>query len=407
MPRPNSQRFQKIILIFLFALSVIGIAFALYFMFFRVPPSQEKVVESDSPQSQTDLPISKEGVPPSVTETKPSTLPQADAIAKGSVTQTENLLLAPVEAAELRQDKMHYYDERDGKFYTIDKNGVIKELSKREFTDAQNIIWNKDGDKVVVEFPDGSNIVYDFTSGKQVTLPKHWEDFHFSPTSNELIAKSMPLDPNGRALVVSNADGSNVRAVQALGENADKVLINPSPQGQVIAFSDTANESYGLGRSMLIPLGKNQENFKGLVIEGFGFEPLWSTRGDYLIYSVSGESSQNLPLLWIVNGSVKNMGDGRQNLGLNTWAHKCTFTDISELYCAVPSSLPPYAGMQPDIAKGIPDVVYKIDLTTRQSILIGTTDTKASMTNLHISSDKQILYFTNENTGLIQSMRLK
>ena len=69
--------------------------------------------------------------------------------------------------------------------------------------------------------------------------------------------------------------------------------------------------------------------------------------------------------------------------------------------------LPAQAGLQRDIAFGIEDIIYKIDVESGRSSLVGSTDVNASMTRLRISSDGRILYFINESTGLLQSMHLK
>jgi hypothetical protein len=400
---------KKMLLVLLFLTSAIVIALLLFFVFFRPMKIGNDSTLLETPEDQGIFPQAKEGEGNIIDSLSSSNqhLPQADQIAKGGITKTNTITSVPVVSAEIQENQMQYYNEQDGKFYRVNEKGEIQTLSNTSFPQAQTVTWNQQVDKAILEFPDGSNIVYDFSSGHQVTLPKHWEDFHFSADDKEIIAKSMGLDSNNRALVVSNTDGSNVQAVQALGDHADKVMVVPSPQGQIIAFSDTASEESEFGKSFIVPLGKNQENFKGLTIEGFGFEPLWSPRGDYLLYSASGESSNNLPLLWLVNGSINALGENRHSLGLNTWVEKCTFAGISSVYCAVPTSLPAYAGLQKELANGIPDLLYKIDLTTGRLTRMGTTDTGASMINLRVSKDEQLLYFINEETGLLESMYLK
>lgn len=403
-----SERTKKMFLLLLFLIFCVGIAFALYFVFFQTGTKEQELTEEEylSVFESASLPTSLEGNQTSSSLTE-ETLPKADEVAKGGVTKTQTLTLSPVGASKLQGNAINYYDKNDGKFYSIDEQGNVKNLSQVTFPQAKGVYWNAQADKAVIEFPDGSNVVYDFVTNTQITLPKHWEDFHFSPSaSGEIIAKSIGENPGNRALIVSNADGSNVQAVQALGENADKVLISPSPHDQVIAFSDTASESTGFGTNFLIPLGKNKENFKGLIVDGFGFAAIWSPRGDLLLYSASDIENDD-PQLWTVSGSVDRLGDNRQRLGVKTWVDKCVFSAQTEVYCAVPEYLPPHAGLQRSLAKGIPDNIYKIDLQSGRSTLIGSTDVRASLINLHISSDGKILYFINEETGLLQSIHLQ
>jgi hypothetical protein len=218
----------------------------------------------------------------------------------------------------------------------------------------------------------------------------------------------MPLDPGSRVLVVSNNDGSQAKAVQALGENADKVQVNPSPNDQVIAFSDTAdNLSSSVDRRAIIPIGKNQENFKSLTVEGFGFEAIWNTRGSTILYSVYGDFSSNKPLLWTVNGSASSLGDNRRSIGLNTWADKCIFTDVTTAYCAVPQNLPQNSGFQRSVYTNYPDDIYKINLSTGNSVLVARPEQDTAISNLFISSDGAFLFYTNTLNGRLEFIKLK
>ncbi len=402
---------RKILAISLFVLSVFGIGAALYFAFFRSSPTQ-----SLPPAGETIVPIQGGTFPVGgsagerpVTNEGEGALPPASTVAQGGITQTTELTTSAVSNIALANNgsSMNYYDPTDGHFYTIDASGAVHKLSDRTFPDVKTAKWNHAGEKAVLEFPDGSNIVYDFQNQTQVTLPAHWEDFAFSPVKDELIAKSMALDPNNRWLVTSNADGSNVRAFQALGENANKVQIAWSPNDQVIAFADTVPSQGSLDRKLIIPIGKNQENFKGLTVEGLGFLPHWSPDGSTLLYSAFGDFSDAKPLLWLVNATPGTMGQNRRSIGLNTWADKCAFADAASLYCAVPTSLPSNAGLQRTLFRHTPDNLYKIDLATGRSSLVAIPTNNAAMEHLTVSKDGANLFFINEGTGKLERLRLK
>ncbi|MFH1253201.1 MAG: hypothetical protein V1664_02615 [Candidatus Uhrbacteria bacterium] len=409
-----SEHQKKILLILAFVISVIGIGTLLYFMFFA--PSSGQIsgpIDGITGGNITgQLPSAQTGTPTAITTPSETTenLPEAAEIANGGLTKTNILTTGSVSGTSLSLDgkNMNYYDTKDNRFYTINTDGTYTKLSNKQFPDAENISWNTGGDKAVIEFPDGSNVVYDFTSEIQVTLPKHWEEFEFSPANDEIIAKSIGLDPDSRAIVVSNDDGSQVRAVQALGENADKVQINPSPNDQIIAFSDTGDVQVGgLDRRMIIPVGKNKENFKGLVVEGLGFEAIWNTRGSTILYSVYGSFSNNKPLLWVVDGSANSLGGNRRSLGLNTWVDKCVFTDATTAYCAVPQDLPNNSGFQPSMYKNTSDDVYKINLTSGSSNLIARPAESTCLKNLFISDDGSTLYYSNALNNRLEYIKLK
>ena len=241
------------------------------------------------------------------------------------------------------------------------------------------------------------------------SLPKHWTDFQFSPLRDEFIAKSLALDPNNRWLVMSSADGSNVRAFQPLGQNENKVTVSWSPNDQIVAFADTADSIVGggLSRKMILPVGKNGENLKGLIVEGLDFRPLWAPDGKQLLYSVVSDYSNRKPLLWASDAEPATMGENRRSLGVNTWADKCVFASKSKLYCAVPVGLPDNAGLQRVMFQDLPDNLYQIDLNSGVTSLTAVPEVETTMNNLTITEDGTMLYFLNAKTGKMERLRLK
>ncbi len=405
-----SERLKRILFIAGFLGIIVVVAYAIYAVFFRspsqvitTPPSVE-----EEPGGTSGLPGAGEGSPtrPTSPTTGTTDLPVAE-VADGGITQTERLTASEIMAATLAGDGsgVNYYDPDDGKFYTVNSDGEISPLSDATFPDAETIVLDEAADTVVIEFPDGSNIIYDFESEDQTTLPAHWEEFDFSSTGTEVIAKSIGNDPNARALVVTSTDGSKTQVIAALGDNADLVDVAWSPNDQVVAFSNTGGSQSGFGRNMILPIGKNDENFKGLVVEGLAFHAIWSPDGARILYDVTGPTSSYRPLLWIVDGTPKTMGDDRRSLGLNTWVEKCTFADASTIYCAVPQYLPENAGLQPAI-NTIQDSIYRIDVDSGKVRLIGEPEDRTQMSNLAVSADGRYLYYTDED-GRLQQMRLK
>lgn len=406
-----TERTKKILLVVGFILSVFVFAFILYRLFF-VSQAPEATVGTGQAQLEFgDLP---ESVLEEIREIQDAIdteegLIEADEIADGGLTQTTILTTTSIynPSTSSDGDGVSYYNEADGRFYTIDENGNVVALSDQQFPDAENVEWNKDADTVVVEFPDGSNIVYNFETQTQVTLPSHWEEFDFSPVQDEIIAKSMALDPSARALVITDDDGSSTKTIAALGENADKVEVNWSPNDQVVAFASTSDSiSSGIDRNMIFPVGKNDENYKGLVVEGLDFTSNWSPDGRLLLYSVVGNYSDNKPLLWTVSATAATMGENRSSIGLNTWADKCTWTSSTEIYCAVPLDMPDNAGLGRELYRMLPDAIYKVDLSSGRSTVVGIPAESTSVNNISVSSDESELFFTND-FGQLEVMQLK
>ena len=296
---------------------------------------------------------------------------------------------------------IRYYDTNSGKFYRLTADGQTQVLSNQTFYNVSNVTWAPKNDKAVLEYPDNSKIIYDFEKQKQVTLPKHWTDFSFSPDSKQLAAKSIGVAPENRWLVTINDDGSGTKLIEPMGNNADKVQMNWSPSRQTVAFSATG-DPIGIDRQEILFVGLNHENFKGAIVEGRGFESQWSPTGQKIVYSVYSGASDFKPELWVSDAFGDNIGNNRQDIQINTWSNKCTFSSDNTLYCAVPRDLPQGAGILPDVAANNTDDMYKIDLKTgfKTPINLGG---DYNVKNLGYDATKNKLYFTDGNqTGVFE-----
>lgn len=195
---------KKIAVIAGFILVVIGIAALLYFTFFRSspPPPSTTTPPTTTPPISGTFPTPGEFVPPS-SETPSSTttfpegqrpVPTTVKDAKGGPVQTveiqhdRNLTVAPVPSS----DAVVTFDFFDGKFYRLSPDGTQEALTDQQFLGADNISIAPQADKAIIEFYDGSNILYDFTNKTQVTLPKHWQSFSFSLPAIRSLSKVLP-----------------------------------------------------------------------------------------------------------------------------------------------------------------------------------------------------------------------
>lgn len=299
---------------------------------------------------------------------------------------------------------LRYYNQDDGKFYRVDDNGNTSLLSEKVFHSIEKIVWSPDKNKAILEYPDGANIIYDFSSDKQITLQKHWKDFDFSPDGKQIVMKSMGLNPDNRWLAIINDDASKVRALESLGDKDATVYPSWSPNNQMVAMY---TEGVDFDRQEVFFVGLNNENFKSTIVEGRGFQPKWAPEGDRLLYSVYSSANNYKPLLWIVNANGDSIGSGRKSLGVETWADKCAFASESDLYCAVPENLEEGAGMMPELAKTTKDNLYKIDTRTGLKKLVAVPDENFNMSNLIISQNGNNLYFTDATTKKLHKIQLK
>lgn len=409
------KKYEKIFIALGFILIVFILGYLLYALFFKPSPAPVIIEQPTATSAQGGLPVAKPGTGQTTVAGQPiqglpketeKPLSRSSAIALGGLTQTAELNQTPSLAATLSANgnDLQYYNKQNGKFYRLTKDGQASLLSDAVFHEVEKITWSPDKNKAILEYPDQAKIIYDFKNKKQISLPKHWQDFNFSPDGSKIVLKSMAADPANRWLAVADAEGVVAQRVAALGDKDDTVYPSWSPNNQTVALY-TEGISYDQQRVYFV--GLNNENFKALTIDGRGFEPKWSPKGDRLLYSVYSSSSNLKPELWLANAQGENIGAGRNKLDIQTWADKCVFSAAAEIYCAVPESLEEGAGLFPDLAKNTKDNLYKIDTQTGLKKLIAVPDGGFTMSDLIVSADGSYLYFTDANTGKINKIKLK
>lgn len=408
-----SEKRKKILFIIGFVIAAAIIGFGLYYFFFRPLIAPPVSAPAPSPEAITGaLPSAEPGgarAPEEITPpgALPPGAPSPIPAAPGAPSGVSLLRDAVTQAVTPSADKQgaRFYDPNDGRFYRLNPDGTIARLSNKQFFDVDNVSWAKQNDKAILEFPDGNNVLFDFASDRQSTLPKHWEDFSFSADDQRIAALSLGLDPNSRYLIVSSPDGGEARAIEPLGQNANRTMVEWSPNNQVIAFALTG-KSQPEGAQEVLLIGENRENFKSLIVPGRGFQPNWSPTGQQILYSVYHERTEFRPSLWIAGGAGDQIGENRRALNLNTWADKCAWMDENELICGVPQSLEVGAGLAPQNFSGAPDNVYRINLRTGASVKINTPDQIHPIRQPLISADKTKLIFTDGTTGRLYEYEL-
>ncbi len=327
-----------------------------------------------------------------------------DQIALGGITSSPDVVIDIARnITNAPNNTINYYNPNTQRFYKINADGTEQKVSNKIFAQIDSVAWAGNGSDAVIEFPDGSNIVYNFETDEQVTLPAHWTEFDFSPDSENLAFKSLALDVNERWLAVSSTTGGSSRRIAHLGNNEDIVTVDWSPNNQVVA---TYTEPNGLNQTEVYFVGFNQENFPLSKVEGLKFEASWTPTGDNLVYSSSESANNFLPSLWIVDGKGPTIGQNRRRLDLNTWSHKCTFGSSSTMYCGVPSTLPRGAGLIPSIADTIPDHIYKVDLVTGVSSRIAIPETDLNVSELIVNEDETQLFIQDRISGKLKKIQL-
>jgi hypothetical protein len=411
-----SERSKKIIFAIFFVAFSIGMGYALFYLFFRA--GQPQPTAPGAPGVTGQLPSAGTGVPTAATPTAPGGLPpsavafppEAPAIAGQPIAPSKTHLLRDgvTQAVTPSPDGSgaRFYNPEDGRFYRVGPDGTITLMSEKQFFNVQTVDWGKKNDQAILEFPDGSNVFYDFQQKKQVVLPKHWEDFDFSPTDQKVAAKSIGVDVNNRFLITANPDGTETKALEPLGNNAALVHDAWAPNGQIVAYAETGEAQPDNGQEIYF-VGQNHENYRSLIAPGQGFLPTWSPTGKQLLFSVYNNDTQDKPSLWLTAGEPGTIGANRKNLNIQTWADKCAWAGDTDLYCGVPQGLPDNAGLQRSDFTSFPDDLFHIDLTQGTVTKISTPDQVFPVRQPVLNKDHTKFIFTDAQTGKLYSYDLK
>ncbi len=407
------SNWKRLLSIFLFILAVSLFAFMIYWFFLRPYLTPQPELEPPQPvpgQLPTTVTIDgriylldEEGRLPTgqtlkdlTTEPFVPAQPVTDT-AQGGLTKTTLVTSDPTPFATLdRTGNFIYYNEADGRFYQINTGGDTTPLDNKVFYQVQNVTWSNNKDKAVLEYPDGSKTLYDFTTQEQISLPSHWQDFGFSTNDSQIGFKNMALDVENRYLAVAQINGSEIRIIERIGSREDRFDVNWSPGNQIIATYTTPKD---FDRSDVYFLGLNDENFKLMTVDGMGFEGQWTPDGQQMVYSVYNSRNDYKPELWVADATPGNIGNNRRKLNVETWADKCVITSNSTMYCAVPTSLPYGAGFEPDSTEValLNDQIYEVDFNTGTRRLIAVPDGEHNINQLMYNQQTNQLIFYDDN----------
>ncbi|MFA5126891.1 MAG: hypothetical protein WC465_02730 [Patescibacteria group bacterium] len=402
---------KKMLIVLGFILLVLVLGFALYWVFFRTAPTTV-TNENFQPGNLTNA---GPGNVSTITNTNLNTvLPwqqyikdKVSPVANGGLTEVNKLTDSTALGLGSAPQGLQYYDADKQQFFRIDENGQVVVLTDKKFYQVKDVTWSNLGDKAIIEYPDGVKILYNFKTNKQVTLPTELQNFSFNTAGSQIVAQWIGDNPDNNWLVTANEDGSGMRLLEALGDKAYSTQMIFSPDSQVAALHTKYIDGE---RQEVYPIGLNGENFKAFEVAGGGFTAKWSPQGNSMLYSVYNKNSDYMPTLWITKGRTNELGDIKVSLNVTTWPDKCTFADETSVLCAVPQGLPRGAGIYPEIANQYPDVFYRIDLNNGIKTLLASPVGESgsySAHNLFTSADGSILYFTDINTGRLQSIKLK
>lgn len=395
-----TDRARMYIKLAIFLTITAGIGVALYFLLFVTPPSVLPNDTTAPTPSLGGLPSAQDGRPQGSGAGADGLPGNDDAltpspVANGGLTANTLLTTAGIRAPQASPTGgATYYDPNDGRFYRINDKGEVEALDGLVYPNASRVAVAPNSNAALVEFPDGSNIVVDFSTKKQHTLPAHWEDFHFSPDSTAIAAKSMPADVNNRALLVTSVDGSTTTVVAALGANANRVYPSLSPTKDIVGFSATGTGGTAFGQNTVYLVSPSGEALSGIVVNGTSFKSRWSPNATNFFYSVADAGDDYRPSLWYSDVRGDRAGAIRLRLPVKTTADKCVFASESTVYCAVPAETPANSGADTSLFRG-GDSLVQIALPSGTTRTLATLQLVTPMNNLSLSADGSTLYYTD------------
>ncbi|NQT50069.1 WD40 repeat domain-containing protein [Candidatus Kuenenbacteria bacterium] len=412
---------KKIGLVVGFLVVCLILGYLIYYLFFK-PPAPVPTAPGDVEYGQ--LPGAEVGQPPGVgvipaeeallpevktpivTKIPAVTTEQIDIIASGGVTQVTDLTYDAIDSVALSPDgdSLMTYNAESGKFYKISDSGTKELLSDRIYKNVQTVEWAPNKEQAILEFPDGTNVFYDFQADKQISLPKDWTEFSFNDSSSKIAFKDMNQNPDYRFVAISNPDGSGQKYLEPIGSKQDQFKVDWSPNEKMIAQFKKGKTG---DTEQVFFVGQYGENFKAVTVNGYGLETNWTPDGSKLLYSAHNSFSDHKPLLHIVDASGDNVGYNHHSLNLNTWASKCTFADKDTAYCAVPKKLPYGANYVPELAESIADNIYKINLKTGTKSFIAEPQYGYTIEQIKVSEDGSNLFFTDNANHALHKIQLK
>ncbi|OJI06368.1 hypothetical protein BK004_03955 [bacterium CG10_46_32] len=412
-----SDRTKLILKIIGFIAIVLLLGWGIWALFFRSPGTSIVPGQVSAPSGQ--LPDIGAGTGGRVVDTtgdarnlapEPAAEPVApDLVASGGRTLVSSITPSRADFSAVSSNgSLNYYDARDERFYRVNPaGGAPMPLSDQVFRSVESVVWSNNGTTAVLEFPDGSNIFYDFNRNIQATLPPEAQEFSFSPDDSQLAYEYIGESEDDRWIITSSPDGQGEELVQALGKQSRNVKVDWSPNNQVIATFREPTSSAG---EEVFFIGLNNENFLSLQTNGLGFEGAWSPTGKQMMYSVYSAGTNYNPVLYIAGAEGNNIGLGNRSLRVQTWPDKCVFASENIVYCAVPQFLSEGSGIFREQTYGTPDTIYKIDLINNSSFPIAFPETAGSSSftieTVSISSDGKELYFVDRVSGRIHKLPL-
>lgn len=320
-----------------------------------------------------------------------------------------NISQEPVISPILDTEKelVKYYNAQDGIAFSTDFNGQDKkEISDSPLSGFIKALWSPDTTSVIGLFANFNNgpvkkAYYNYKSEKSSVLNENIAWINWSPEGDKIVYEY--LGPN---------NNNNISIADPNGDNWQEIFQTRVPDWQIEWITENkislATPPSSESQGVVYQLDPKTQEFSKVLSDYFGLKPLWSPRGDKLIFSATNNQT-GAPSLWI---SDKD-GENRKELVIETIVDKCTWSDSNNVvFCAVPKSLNTGYKWPDDYYKGLvstKDNFYQINFDTGQQVqlFISSDSDFYDASNLMLDNNEDYLFFFNEYDSQLYRLDLK
>lgn len=371
----------------------IGIAI-LAFVFSRIfrPPAPEEIPKEElpSPTSRAYLKAPQEVAEPK--EIREIIIEEA---------------LKPILSSDGRS--VLYFSKKDNKFYSVDINTLTKKsLSLRNFYNVMNLDWSSFRDQVFLSIYEEKEqkpifYLYDFGTDQLTKLNEFINDVEWVLDDQRVIYVYTSYLKRS-SLSSSNPDGSDWQRLIDLEGIYHPQLFASSNKKRIAIVSSICFEACDTDYDIRI-YDLNTREFKQYTENAGCLDLKWSPDDSKILYTSSEiEDETGIPvyLLYLLDLRTKEI----KNLEIESFAWKCVYAqDGKTLYCAVPRE-----GTRREEERWVSeDVFWKINLEINERVQLTNfnPDLSIDATNLFLSLDEKVLFFTNTKDSKLYSLTLE
>lgn len=380
----------------LLLLIVVGAIFAYNFAFKK--PDSQKTAEEAAPKTVDE---GKSGASNNSQEKG----------GENAISAISEIAGEPIFGATLSADgkSIYYFLSENGQINQVDFSGKLeKVLSTVEFTNIQDVIWNKPKNKIIVKTEESPKVIkfysYDLSNKILAPLKENLDSVTWSNLGDKIIYKYFDPKTKKRSLSISDPDGKNWHDIATFDYRF--VSISPIPGTSLISFWPSSDAFTSTSVNVVNFSGEGK---KEILNNRFGTNILWAPNGNRAALSYTDQKGGHKTELALIN----SQGGEFQSLAFPTFAGKCTWTTDSKfLYCALPGDMPESSILPNDWQENkirTTDTFWKIDLTSgKKDRLVDPEKISDSFDVMRpfLSQDQRTLFFTNKSDGKLYKVGL-